>query len=467
MAQRPSHVGQQLGNYRLTTLLGAGGFAQVYMGEHIRLRTQAAIKVLHTHVSPEEIEKFQYEAQTIANLVHPHIVRILDFDVTNGLPFLVMEYCPDGTLRKCHPRGERVPLPTVVAYIKQVAEALQYAHDQKIIHRDIKPENMLLGQQKALLLSDFGIAAAAHSTHSMRTQDFAGTAAYMAPEQIKRYPRRESDQYALALVTYEWLAGSLPFVGTPEEVVIKHLAVEPPSLCQIVPHLSKGVEEVVMKALAKDPHQRFASVQDFATALEQASQSNSQALEQAIVKFPSQPQLIAQIEIPPVQTKKAPEIAYPNIEAHNQSQSSPGNPRETEQVQQLEQVKKEKLYNTVRRGLIYASLINSICVSIALSRLLHSWLVLGGGILGGLILTGITAASAKNEKIDDQGIWSVSLLLIFPLAWGYVGWLCDSFMSHMIYFVFLPQILGLVGLAAGCLGYSITCAFTVGDDYKS
>ena len=75
-----------------------------------------------------------------------------------------------GTLRKCHPRGERVPLPTVVAYIKQVAEALQYAHDQKIIHRDIKPENMLLGQQKALLLSDFGIAAAAHSTHSMRTQ---------------------------------------------------------------------------------------------------------------------------------------------------------------------------------------------------------------------------------------------------------------------------------------------------------
>ena len=100
MAQRPSHVGQQLGNYRLTTLLGAGGFAQVYMGEHIRLRTQAAIKVLHTHVSPEEIEKFQYEAQTIANLVHPHIVRILDFDVTNGLPFLVMEYCPDGTLRE-------------------------------------------------------------------------------------------------------------------------------------------------------------------------------------------------------------------------------------------------------------------------------------------------------------------------------------------------------------------------------
>lgn len=266
-------IGQQFGNYRLVRLLGSGGFAEVYLGQHVRLSMQAAVKVLHAHLSDEQIKGFEQEAKTIANLEHPHIVRILDFDVSNGIPFLVMDYCPDGTLSKRHPNGTRVPLQTIVSYIRQIADALQYAHDQKIIHRDVKPANMLIGRNADILLSDFGIASTVHSTHSMRTQDFAGTASSMAPEQIKRHPRRESDQYALAVVTYGWLTGELPFVGTPEEIAIKHLAVEPPSLCQKVPHLSVSVEKVVMKALAKEPKERFASVQAFATALEQASQS--------------------------------------------------------------------------------------------------------------------------------------------------------------------------------------------------
>jgi serine/threonine protein kinase len=264
-------IGQQLGDYRLVSSLGHGGFAEVYLGEHVRLSMSAAIKVLHTHLSTEEIQGFEQEAKTIAKLIHPHIVRILNFDVSNGIPFLVMDYCPDGTLRQRHSKGECVPLATVITYVKQVADALQYAHDQKIIHRDIKPANMLIGQRDAILLSDFGIASTAHSTHSMRTQTFAGTAPYMAPEQIKLHPRRESDQYALAIVTYQWLCGELPFIGTPEEIAIKHLAVEPPSLCQKLPNLSASVEKVVLKALAKDPKERFPTVQDFAMALEHAS----------------------------------------------------------------------------------------------------------------------------------------------------------------------------------------------------
>ncbi|HWS84315.1 MAG TPA: glycine betaine ABC transporter substrate-binding protein [Ktedonobacteraceae bacterium] len=228
---------------------------------------------------------FEQEAKTIAKLMHPHIVRILNFDVSNGIPFLVMDYCPDGTLRQRHSKGECVPLATVVTYVKQVADALQYAHDQKIIHRDIKPANMLIGQRDAILLSDFGIASTAHSTHSMRTQTFAGTAPYMAPEQIKLHPRRESDQYALAIVTYQWLCGELPFIGTPEEIAIKHLAVEPPSLCQKLPDLSASVEKIVLKALAKDPKERFPTVQAFATALEQASQAKLS------VSMPTQPNI--------------------------------------------------------------------------------------------------------------------------------------------------------------------------------
>jgi len=141
-------VGQQLGNYHLIRLLGHGGFAVVYLGEHIHLNTLAAIKVLDTRLTSDEIAQFRNEARTIARLEHPHIVRVLDFGVEDSVPFLVMGYAPNGTLRQHYQRGTRLSPGEVLPYVKQVASALQYAHDQKLIHRDVKPENMLLGAQQ-------------------------------------------------------------------------------------------------------------------------------------------------------------------------------------------------------------------------------------------------------------------------------------------------------------------------------
>src|SRR2546429_2254538 len=115
-------VGQQLGNYRLLTLLGKGSFAEVYLGQHLRFKQQAAIKVLHTHLSDTEAEHFQREAETIAALAHPGIVRVFDFDVQEGVPFLVMDYAPGGSLRQRYPKGSQVPLPLLMAAVKQVAE---------------------------------------------------------------------------------------------------------------------------------------------------------------------------------------------------------------------------------------------------------------------------------------------------------------------------------------------------------
>jgi WD40 repeat protein len=266
-------IGQQWGKYQLVRLLGRGDFAEVYLGQHVELPMQAAIKVLHAHLSNEKSKQFQEEAKIAIKLAHPHIVSILDFGVLQNVPFLVMDYCPNGTLRQRHPKGERVPLLTVVSYVKQIAEALQYAHNQKHIHHNVKPENMLIGQDDDILLSDFGIAATAHNTFFMNRQAFVGTPPYMAPEQIKLHRRRESDQYALAIVIYEWLAGKLPFLGTPEEIATKHLSAKPPSLCQKFSDLPIQVEKVVFKALAKDQKERFPSVQDFAIALEEASQA--------------------------------------------------------------------------------------------------------------------------------------------------------------------------------------------------
>jgi serine/threonine protein kinase len=267
-------IGQQFGDYQVLSALGQGTQACVYLGQHIRLQQRlAAVKLLQAQLSLDDIADFQREAETIARLQHPQIVNILDFNEKDGVPFIVMDYYPCGTLRERHPHGERVPFETVVTYVQQVAEALQHAHDHTVIHRDVKPANMLIGYRDTLVLSDFGIAASAYSTSSMCVQNLAGTIAYMAQEQMKQFPRRESDQYALAIVVYEWLAGALPFTGTPEEIAIKHLMVEPPTLLDRLPDLPQSVEQVIFKALAKDPKKRFPCVLDFALALLEISQS--------------------------------------------------------------------------------------------------------------------------------------------------------------------------------------------------
>src|SRR6266699_892092 len=263
-------AGQQLGNYRLLRLLGRGGFADVYLGEHVYLNKPAALKVLHLRLDEQETEQFLHEARTLARLEHPHIVRVLDFAVQDGLPFLVMDYAVGGTLRTKHPAGTRVPFEHILAYVNQVASALQYAHDQRLMHCDIKPENMLLDAREHVLLAYFRLALLT-PTHSGSTQAMdpamAGTAPYLAPEQVQGQPRAASDQYALGVVVYEWLSGQRPFKGTPIEVALQHVSAVPPPLHEQLPE----VEQVVMRALAKEPDQRFLSVQDFATALQHAA----------------------------------------------------------------------------------------------------------------------------------------------------------------------------------------------------
>jgi len=158
----------------------------------------------------------------------------------------------------------------VVVYVRQLASALDYAHQAKLIHRDIKPENMLLGRTKEVLLSDFGLVLIAQSSRSQTKKEMAGTIPYMAPEQLQGKPRPASDQYSLGIVVYEWLAGERPFQGTFAEIASQHLLTPPPSLHQRLPDIPPALENVVLKALAKDSQERFASVQEFALALEKA-----------------------------------------------------------------------------------------------------------------------------------------------------------------------------------------------------
>jgi hypothetical protein len=261
-----SGIPTQLGNYRILQLLGSGGDGIVYLGQHIHLDTLAAVKVLQP-MGLQDVQRFLHEARTLASLKHPHILRVLDFGTEGTTPFLVIDYAPSGTLRERHPNGSSLPLHQVRSYVKQIASALQYAHHQRIVHRDVKPENMLVDQEM-VLLSDFGIAVSAHHTRTMTIEEPYGTARYIAPEQLEGHPRPASDQYALAVVVYEWLCGTCPFDGTTQELIRQHLHIAPLPLRQHIPTLSPGIEQVVLKALSKDPHHRFDSVQSFALALE-------------------------------------------------------------------------------------------------------------------------------------------------------------------------------------------------------
>jgi serine/threonine protein kinase len=265
-------IGQQLGNYRLVKLLGKGGFAEVYLGQHMLLASkQAAIKILH--LQDVDARKFQEEAETTEKLVHPHIVRLLDFAIELGTPFLVLDYASGGSLRTRHPKGSVVPLVTVVAYLNQLAPALQYAHDQHILHRDIKPDNILIGRQGELLLSDFGIAVLTQTGRTSLSSAYGigGTPYYMAPEAYRGRPEKASDQYALAVVVYEWLCGSVPFSeGDFIQLGYQHAHEPVPPLRERNPAIPPAIEGVIMKALAKEPKDRFTSVQTFAQAFEQA-----------------------------------------------------------------------------------------------------------------------------------------------------------------------------------------------------
>ena len=259
---------RRLGNYQLLRLLGSGEYAAVYLGEHVYLKTRAAIKVLHSQLVGDELQAFLTEARALAHLVHPHIVRVLDFGVERGLAFLVMDFAPDGTLRQRHPPGVPLTCANVLRYMQQIASALQYAHYHGVIHRDIRPENLLIGRNNEVLLADFGIATQAQGIGKQHNRpNVEGNCAYMAPEQFRGQPCLASDQYALGVVVYEWLTGSRPFSGGEVEMMVRHQSSPPPSLRERCPTVPLEVEQVVLRALAKRPEDRYASVEAFAEAL--------------------------------------------------------------------------------------------------------------------------------------------------------------------------------------------------------
>lgn len=279
----------QNGRYKRLRLLGSGGMGEVFLMEDKRISRQVAIKVMRSEsTEPEhavnQARLFEREAKAIAALEHPHILPLYDFgeevhdDTT--ITYMVMPFCADGSLAgwlKQYNRHSHSELQDAANLIGQAAEALQHAHEQNVVHLDVKPSNFLVRSNKkqpqrpTLLLADFGIARS-FTTISSSSRTIRGTPTAMAPEQWSGSPVLATDQYALAVMAYEMLAGRPPFTGSMEQLMYRHFSVEPDPPGKFNPLLSDEIDEVLLRALAKKPEARYASITAFATAFEDAIQ---------------------------------------------------------------------------------------------------------------------------------------------------------------------------------------------------
>ncbi|MCA9894774.1 MAG: serine/threonine protein kinase, partial [Anaerolineae bacterium] len=296
-SQQDSNLtGKTIGPYELQQEIGRGGMATVYSGRQLSMNRMVAIKVLPRHFlhDPGFLERFEREVEVISKLEHPHILPIYDYGETEGVPYIAMRYLGGGSMADLIRRG--VPeLKDIVQPMRQVAEALDYAHQRGIIHRDLKPGNIMLDESGNAYLSDFGIARVMGS--DLTGSAIIGTPAYMSPEQAHGAPiDARSDIYSLGIVLFELITGHEPYhAETPMGLLLMHINEPIPPLTKFRDDVPPSLQHVVERATAKDPDQRYSSAGELAESLAAAVRG------EAVTPAPMAP-----ISYPPPPTQHTP-----------------------------------------------------------------------------------------------------------------------------------------------------------------
>lgn len=268
-------VGQMIGKFEITASLGGGGMAEVYKAYQPSLNRYVAIKVIHPFLAKEAefITRFQREAQNVAALRHPHIVQVYDYDVDEGRPYMVMEFIDGPTLSGLMAQkmaaGELFSLDEAIRIVRDIGDALGYAHEQEMIHRDVKPANVMLDSRGRVVLTDFGLAKLVTDNRLTATGTVMGTPAYMSPEQCKGMAGDgRTDIYSLGVLLYELTTGHLPFqADTQVGYIVKHVTEPPIPPRSVAPHLPDWLEAVILKSLAKEVLDRYQSATDMVADL--------------------------------------------------------------------------------------------------------------------------------------------------------------------------------------------------------
>ena len=256
--------------------------ATVYLAEDLKHHRKVAIKVLRSDLAATlGAKRFQQEIEIAAGLQHPHILAVHDSGEADGFLYYVMPYVEGESLRQRLDRAGRMPVPEVIRLLLEVADALAQAHASGVVHRDIKPENIMLSGRHALVM-DFGVAKAVSDASERRVATTIGVAlgtpSYMAPEQAAADPKLDhrADIYALGVLGYELLSGRLPFIdGTPQDILAAHLTQDPAPITRLRPDIPPALANVVMRALAKQPGDRWQNASEIMAQLEPLASSSS------------------------------------------------------------------------------------------------------------------------------------------------------------------------------------------------
>jgi serine/threonine protein kinase len=302
----PLELEHGIGPYRVVSQLGRGGMATVYKAYQPSLDRHVALKVLNPElqVNPDFVARFKREAKIIAKLDHPNIIPVYDIEVLDGTLCLIMRYVEGLSLREALNRIKKpLAISAAMRIMGAVTNALAYAHQKSILHRDVKPSNIMLGNDDNVYLMDFGLAVTTTDTDMNLSKGMVlGTPYYISPEQAKGEPLdQRTDIYSLGVVLYEMLTGKLPFTGDTFDVVIYHQIFSlPPAPSTINPQISSAVEQVVLRALAKDKGDRYFNAMEMFKALENAAQANGKvqnAIAHSEAKRPAQPILDDQLTL--------------------------------------------------------------------------------------------------------------------------------------------------------------------------
>ncbi len=283
--------GQKInGRYEVRKLIGEGGMANVYLGFDTILERDVAIKVLRGDLSDDEkfVRRFKREAQSASLLSHPNIVQIYDVGEEDGNFYIVMEYIKGETLKHLIKKRGHLSIPEVVDITSQLTDGLAHAHDSYIIHRDIKPQNIMILDDGAAKITDFGIAMALNASDLTQTNSVMGSVHYLPPEQAAgKGSTIKSDIYSLGILMYEMLAGTMPFRGTTAvEIALKHIKNPMPSIREVNPKVPQALENVILKATAKNPKNRYNSVRELYDDLKTSTSKEREDEKRIVFKYP-------------------------------------------------------------------------------------------------------------------------------------------------------------------------------------